>query len=60
MTTGPEVLFRYRDAIEREVSLVLPDSASPIDDMLRFALGWTDDGTPTLGKSVRPTASRCA
>jgi len=55
VTTGPEVLFRYRDAIEREVSLALPESDSPIDEMLRFALGWTVEGMPTLGKSLRPT-----
>lgn len=53
--TGPEVLFRYRSAIEREVSKALPASDSAIDDMLRFALGWTDEGMPTLGKSLRPT-----
>jgi geranylgeranyl diphosphate synthase type I len=53
--TGPEVLFRYRDAIEREVSRALPASDSAIDEMVRFALGWTDEGLPTLGKSVRPT-----
>jgi geranylgeranyl diphosphate synthase type I len=52
---GPEVLFRYRDAIEREVSKTLPASDSKIDEMLRFALGWTDEGMPTLGKSLRPT-----
>jgi geranylgeranyl diphosphate synthase type I len=52
---GPEVLFRYRDAIEREVSQTLPASDSAIDEMLRFALGWTDEGIPTLGKSLRPT-----
>lgn len=55
MTTGPEVLFRYRDAIEREVSKALPASDSAIEEMLRFALGWTDEGMPTLGKSLRPT-----
>jgi geranylgeranyl diphosphate synthase type I len=55
VTTSPEVLFRYRDAIEREVSRALPDSDSTIDEMLRFALGWTDEGVPTLGKSLRPT-----
>lgn len=52
---GPEVLFRYRDAIEREVSQAIPAGNSPIDEMLRFALGWTDEGMPTLGKSLRPT-----
>lgn len=55
MTAGPEVLFRYREAIEREVSNALPASDSAIDDMLRFALGWTPEGKPTLGKSLRPT-----
>jgi geranylgeranyl diphosphate synthase type I len=52
---GPEVLFRYRDAIEREVGNVLPSSESALDEMMRFALGWTDEGVPTLGKSIRPT-----
>jgi geranylgeranyl diphosphate synthase type I len=53
--TGPEVLFRYRDAIEQAISETLPDSHSAVDDMLRTALGWTDGGMPTLGKSLRPT-----
>jgi geranylgeranyl diphosphate synthase type I len=53
--TGPEVLFRYRPAIEEEVRKALPDSDSPLDDMLRFALGWTEEGMPTLAKCVRPT-----
>ena len=52
---GPEVLFRYREAIAREVSETLPASDSALDEMMRFALGWTDEGMPTLGKSLRPT-----
>jgi geranylgeranyl diphosphate synthase type I len=53
--TGPEILYRYREAIELEVSRSLPDSDSPLDDMLRFQLGWTDHGMPTLAKCLRPT-----
>jgi len=52
---GPEVLYRYRQAIELEVSKTLPASDSRIDDMLRFALGWNDDAMPTLAKALRPT-----
>ncbi len=52
---GPEVLYRYRSAIEREVSLALPPSDSQLDEMLRFQLGWTDEGLPTLAKGIRPT-----
>jgi geranylgeranyl diphosphate synthase type I len=53
--TGTEVLFRYRQAIELEVSNTLAAGDSPLDEMLRFALGWTDEGMPTLAKCLRPT-----
>jgi geranylgeranyl diphosphate synthase type I len=53
--TGPEVLYRYRDAIELEIRKTLSGGDSPIDEMLRFAMGWTDEGMPTLAKCIRPT-----
>lgn len=53
--TGPEILFRYRDAIAREVSRSLPDSDSPLDDMLRSYFGWTEEGVPSLAKCLRPS-----
>ena len=55
MTSGPDILFRYRDAIEREVVRSLPASDSPIDEMLRFYFGWTAEGTPSLAKCLRPS-----
>jgi geranylgeranyl diphosphate synthase, type I len=53
--TGPEILYRYRDAIEREVGRSLPDSDSPIDEMLRSYFGWTPEGLPSLAKCLRPS-----
>ena len=53
--SGAEALFRYRSAIEREVSLSFPASDSPLDEMLRFQLGWTDEGLPSLAKGLRPS-----
>ncbi len=55
MTSGPEILYRYRDAIEREVVRSLPASDSPLDEMLRFYFGWTEEGTPSLAKCLRPS-----
>jgi geranylgeranyl diphosphate synthase, type I len=53
--TGPEVLLKYRGAIEREIGLALPQSDSPLEEMLRYQLGWTIEGLPTLAKCLRPT-----
>jgi geranylgeranyl diphosphate synthase type I len=53
--TGPEILYRYRDAIEREVSRSLPASESPLDEMLRSYFGWTEEGLPSLAKCLRPS-----
>jgi geranylgeranyl diphosphate synthase type I len=55
VTSGPEILLRYRDAIESEVVRSLPPSDSPLDEMLRFYFGWTEDGTPSLAKCLRPS-----
>ncbi|HWC30064.1 MAG TPA: polyprenyl synthetase family protein [Dehalococcoidia bacterium] len=55
MTSSPELLFRYRDAIEREVVRSLPPSSSPLDEMLRFYFGWTEEGAPSLAKCLRPS-----
>ena len=53
----PEALSRYRREIELEVSKALPASVvSPIDEMLRYQLGFDGDGAPNLGgKCLRPT-----
>jgi geranylgeranyl diphosphate synthase type I len=53
---GPAVLYRYRDAIEREVSRYLPDEDnSALGEMMRYQLGWTEAGQPSLGKCLRPS-----
>ncbi len=53
--TGPDILNRHRDAIEREVGRSLAATGSPIDEMLRSYLGWTTDGLPSLAKCLRPS-----
>ncbi len=53
---GPEILFRYRRAIEIEVSRSLPVSDSRLDEMLRYQLGWSGGEVPSLGgKCLRPS-----
>jgi geranylgeranyl diphosphate synthase type I len=53
--SGPDILNRHRDAIEREVGRSLADSGSRIDEMLRSYLGWTEEGLPSLAKCLRPS-----
>jgi geranylgeranyl diphosphate synthase type I len=52
---GPEVLYRYRPAIEEEVIRVLGADASPLGELLRYQMGWTANGRPSLAKCVRPS-----
>jgi geranylgeranyl diphosphate synthase type I len=52
---GPEILYRYRPAIELEVTRSLPQTDSPLDEMLRYQLGWTEEGFVGLGKCLRPS-----
>jgi len=53
---GPDVLFRYRLAIEREAGLSLPRDDSRLSEMLRYQLGWTGGEVPSLGgKCLRPS-----
>jgi len=53
--TGPEILYRYRPAIEREVKRALGSQESSLADMLRYQLGWTPAGLPNLAKCLRPS-----
>ena len=55
MTSGPEILFRYRDAIEHEVGHSLTGGSSSLDEMLRSYFGWTEAGLPSLAKCLRPS-----
>jgi len=53
---GPEVLYRYRGAIEQEVARCLPADGSSLNEMLRYQLGWTSGGGVSLGgKGLRPS-----
>ena len=52
---GPEVLYRYRPEIELEITRAVPPTGDVLDEMLRYTLGWTDDGLPRLGKCLRPS-----
>ena len=55
IVVGPDILLRYRRDLELEVGKSLPPSDSPIDEMMRFHLGWTDEQVPTLAKALRPS-----
>jgi geranylgeranyl diphosphate synthase type I len=52
---GSDVLSRYRKQIEAEVAQSLPAGGSRLDEMQRYALGWTEEGLPNLGKGLRPS-----
>ena len=51
---GPEVLLRYRAEIEREIARAVP-AGDALDEMQRYALGWTEEGLTSLGKCLRPS-----
>lgn len=51
---GPAVLYRYRPALELEIRRSLSAWNSPLADMLRYQLGWTEEGLTSLGKGLRP------
>lgn len=55
----PLVFDRYRAEIDAECKSALAGRASPLYDMLRYHLGWTDaQGQPltgSAGKALRPT-----
>jgi geranylgeranyl diphosphate synthase type I len=52
---GLDVLSRYRRQIELEVARSLPADDSNLSEMQRYALGWTNEGLPSLGKALRPS-----
>lgn len=55
----PEVFTRYRPMVDQGLRAALARDDSPIFDMLRYHMGWTEeDGTPieaNTGKAVRPS-----
>jgi geranylgeranyl diphosphate synthase type I len=51
---APDFLNRYRGEIESEVTRLVPGSDDLLYEMVRYQLGWTDSGTPSLGKCLRP------
>jgi geranylgeranyl diphosphate synthase type I len=51
---GPEILYRHRAEIEAEIRGALPSSDAPLDEMIRYQMGWTPDGLMSLGKWLRP------
>ncbi|HXH23082.1 MAG TPA: polyprenyl synthetase family protein [Dehalococcoidia bacterium] len=52
---APDFLSRYRAEVENEVARVVPSGPSPLYEMVRYQLGWTDAGRPMLGKCIRPS-----
>jgi len=50
----PDFLNRYRREVEAEVARAIPADGSSLYEMVRYQLGWTDAGMPTLGKCLRP------
>lgn len=52
---GPEILFKYRGEVETEVLGFLHEAEGPVQDMLRYQMGWTDGQLTNLGKCLRPT-----
>ena len=53
---GPEVLYRYRAAIEAELRDAVPSGNAPLDEMIRYQMGWTPQGSLlAVGKWLRPS-----
>ena len=50
-----DAFFRYRRQVELEIARSLPDGGSELDEMQRYALGWTSEGLPNLAKGLRPS-----
>ena len=54
----PVILEKYRSEVDAELKAVLSGRQSPLYDMMRYHLGWTDEkGKPTQsnsGKALRP------
>jgi geranylgeranyl diphosphate synthase type I len=50
---APDLLTRYRGDIEAEVSRVVPADGG-VYEMVRYQLGWSESGGPSLGKCLRP------
>ncbi len=59
--TTPTSLYRFEHDLDAELRSAVGDSKSPLYDMVRFQLGWTDQmGMPTLhGPAERPHAWLC-
>lgn len=51
---APDLLLRYRVDIEAEVARVIPRDDTPLLEMVRYQLGFSDSGSPSLGKCLRP------
>ncbi len=55
----PAAFDRYRTQIDAELRSVMAERRSPMYDMLRYHLGWIDEGGRPLagsaGKALRPT-----
>lgn len=51
---APSILRGYRSDVELEVSRVVPQDGLPLYEIVRYQLGWTDAGQPSLGKCLRP------
>ena len=50
---GPEILYKYRGQVEAEVLNVLREGSSPVDEMLRYQMGWNEGELTNLGKCMR-------
>jgi geranylgeranyl diphosphate synthase type I len=57
---GPDILYRYRSQIENEVARLFPGAGSAMDEMLRYQLGFSENGLPNLGKCLRPSLTLLA
>jgi geranylgeranyl diphosphate synthase, type I len=51
---APELLRGYRSAVEMDVAEIIPRGGGPLYETVRYQLGWSDGGMPSLGKCLRP------
>jgi geranylgeranyl diphosphate synthase type I len=57
----PTSLDRFEQELDAELRTAVGDAKSPLNDMIRFQMGWNDQmGMPTLHRSTeRPHAALC-
>lgn len=57
---GADILSSFRQDIDTEVARQFPVAAGEVQEMLRYQLGFSEDGRPSTGKGLRPSLTLLA